>query len=70
MKTNVSKTVLTMIMAAIVMIGMTGIGAATISQYNTKITYDGDGEYECDYDATETGNITICNFSKIFYIII
>ena len=60
MKTNVSKTVLTMIMAAIVMIGMTG----SIAAMNTNVIYNGDGQYECNYDATGTGNIGIHTYTS------
>jgi len=55
-----NNTVKSIIIAFIVMIGITGIGAAI----NTNVVYNGDGQYNCDYDAEGTGYIGIHTYTS------
>ena len=58
MKTNTA--VLTMVVAMVAMIGMTGFAAAM----NTNVIYNGDGQYNCNYNAYGTGYIGIHTYTS------
>lgn len=53
------KTTMTMIIAMVAMISLTGLASAM----DTSVQYTGDGSYECNYDAYGTGSIGIHTYT-------